>query len=99
MALLEPERVKEAYQPEAVPNARLRFIASDNDSSSGSDGYWLACLFHPVVAGWVGVLKRLAISPENATQLASRAAASGSDFQSELAASGLASEARLIAAM
>src|SRR5690349_13839901 len=77
----------------AVPQERPFEGTSAPLEQEAEDGFQFALYLFPELQDWLPLLRRLAVSPGNAAYITLVARGNGTDFQTELLASGLIDEA------
>ena len=78
----------------AVPQERpFEGAAAQGEPAVPGDGFVFALYLFPELDDWLPLLRRLSVSPGDAAYLAALAGKNGTDFQTELLASGLVDEA------
>src|SRR5688572_3492382 len=76
----------------AVPKERpFEGIAASQEQAPG-DGFLFAIYLFPELEDWLPILQRLSVPLGDAAYLAALASSNGTDFQTELLASGLVGE-------
>lgn len=83
----------------AVPQERPFEETAAREEQSSDDGFLFALYLFPELQDWLALLRRLAVTPGDAAYIASLSRHNGTDFQTELLASGVIDEAGFFRAL